>query len=282
MRENYTTMIPDESPVFDICLFEISFRGRWDSYQCRNIITWNTIWIQNNLYSICYDRIYVHIHVSYNYHHIIKKNSHPNKIYWHLSVAWSLYLKSHFVEVFGQLHEANTPGVGHSLGTDGSKSLMRANAWHSQLLWMLHQWFRWPNPQWMSIDLETWIFSSLTKDGNSYFMWQCGKISCKRSIQWPILLRKYHNCRKVLRNKNIRTDPHCLKAVLDHQVGWKPPSWLVMLHLRCLILPQMINHEVQACLAEDCGIVRFVCLWKQRNTEKSFLTCGVVMWGMCL
>lgn len=100
------------------------------------------------------------------------------------------------------------------------------------------------------------------------------KIFCKRSIQWPILLRKYHNCRKVLRNKNIRTDPHCLKAVLDHQVGWKPPSWLVMLHLRCLILPQMINHEVQACLAEeDCGCEICVFMKTAKCRKVRLLTC---------
>lgn len=257
---------PDESPVFDIRLVDFfSFRGRWDSYQCRNIITWNTIWIQNNIYMLW----------SYICTHTCKKKTYKQNTLTLKCCRRSLYLKSHFVEVFGQLHEANTPGVGHSLGTDGSKSLMRANAWqHSQLLWMLHRWFRWPNPQWMSIDLETWIFSSLTKDGNSYFMWQCGKISCKRSIQWPILLRKYHSCRKVLRNKNIRTDPHCLKAVLDHQVGWKPPSWLVMLHLRCLILPQMINHEVQACLAEeDCGCEICVFMKTAKCRKVRLLTC---------
>lgn len=81
----------------------------------------------------------VYMYTCIIYHHIIgQKAIQTQNILTLKCCRRSLYLKSHFVEVFGQLHEANTPGVGHSLGTDGSKSLMRANAWHSKYR-MLHQ-----------------------------------------------------------------------------------------------------------------------------------------------
>ena len=86
--------------------------------------------------SICYDRVYVHMYHLSSYHR--PKAIQTQNILTLKCCRRSLYLKSHFVEVFAQLHEANTPGVGHSLGTDGSKSLMRANAWHSKYR-MLHQ-----------------------------------------------------------------------------------------------------------------------------------------------
>ena len=70
MRENYTTMIQltmisDESPVFDICLVDFFFLSEVDEIRTNAAISLLEIQYGHKMISICYDRIYVHIHVSY-------------------------------------------------------------------------------------------------------------------------------------------------------------------------------------------------------------------------
>lgn len=161
----------------------------------------------------------------------------------------------------------HSPLEGHSLGTDGSKSLMRANAWHSQLVQMTQ------SSMVGLIDLETFF---LNKTWQLIF-----------HAMWQDLLQKEHpglscSVNTIIAGIGISQQKHQNRSALSQScVGSPSRMKTALLRLRRLILAQVINHEVQACLAEeDCGCE--VCVFMKTVKDRKVLLNLCTSCDMCL